>query len=184
MTTCCIEPYFRKHFSGHTASVASGLFDLTPAVTRFNPSELAGIQLNEEWVLGPRLNIISGLSGSGKTRVLDAMKGQCRLPPNLHPPATVDFTGKSMGQAVLILTDIMLHIQPTGTCLFLDDVFGFLDQESTAHVCRLLQSHVKQIVLTVNSHAESLVMTLCESPMALCFHLPLIPPEQTGTRHA
>jgi hypothetical protein len=183
MTTCTIEEYLRANLPGDVALNACGLFDVVPAVSKFKPSSLAGVELDEDWAFGPRVSVVVGPSGSGKTRILEALKLTTGIGPNLMAPGPADFTGKSMGQTLVILTEIMLQIQPPGTCLLLDDVFCCFDQDNVAYAAGLLCAHEKQVILTLPSHAERHLRTLCEHAAARTFHLPFTPPIRPRRPH-
>lgn len=174
MTTCHIESFFKTHFPEPVASIATGLFDVVPAVRAIALSTIEGIEPKRSWGFGPRLNVVCGPSGSGKTRVLEALRQRTGTVATALPPQKqCDFDGMSFGQTVMALGKLLLNIQPEGTCLLMDDVLGYLDQESTAHLFHLLRPHGRQVILTVKPHQLDVVRTSSDGMPGSFFHLTL-----------
>ena len=174
MTTCCIAPFFTKHFPAPVATIGVGLFDVIPEVNQLSLAAIEGLDAAEAWAFGSRLNIVCGPSGSGKTRVLEALKQRTgTVAATLPPPEPRDFDGMSFGQTVMGLGKILLDIQPERTCLLMDDVLGNLDRENTEHLIHLLQTHGKQVILTVKPHQLDVVRTGTDGMPVRFFHLAL-----------
>lgn len=152
MITCLIAPFLEAHFPDPVASSARGLFDVIPAVSELSLAEIGGLEPTATWAFGPRLNVVRGISGSGKTRVLEALKQKADSAVSLANPRRCDFTTMSSGQQVWALSEILLEVQPAGTCLLMDDVFDHLSEKTQLQLCDILRGHKEQVVMTMKNH--------------------------------
>ena len=169
------EAYFSAHFPEAVATTASGMFDLIPAIRALSLARIAGILPGVRWEFCPGLNIVCGPSGSGKTRILEVLRKRRGTVVSLLPsPAPRDFRGMSFGQTVMAVGEMLLALQPIGSCLLMDDVLGSLDRQNTERLLDRLLTHDKQVVLTVKSHQCDVVRISARGTATrfLCITLP------------
>jgi hypothetical protein len=161
MVTCKIESFYKAHFPKTICIIAAELFDVIPVVSSLRLTEIEGVHPRDTWEFGTRVNIICGESGSGKTRVLEALKQGAGAPPDLTAPRTGDFSLMSCGQTISALAEILLAAQPAGGCLLMDGVLSYLDPCHKRRLFGLLRKHPGQTIMTVSP-------SLLETASALC----------------
>lgn len=174
MTTCRQALFFSTHFAEPVASAASEKFDIIPAVRALSLANIEGLGSRGVWEFGPRLNVVYGVSGSGKTRVLEALKRQSDSVPTLPVPMPTDFSTMSFGHTVSSLCEILLNLQPQGSCLLMDDALHNLDDEHQRRLCSLLRKHDRQVIVTVKTHLIEKVRELSRELSARVFELELL----------
>lgn len=162
MTTCQIKSFFKAYFPETVWAIASELFDVIPVAHSIRLSEIEGVYPKDTWEFGPRINIICGVSNSGKTRVLEALKQVAGASPDLPAPMKMDFSRMSSGQTMCTLAETLLAALPEGSCLLMDDVLSILDSEHKRRLFGLMLDRRKQIIMTINLNYFETVRTLSE----------------------
>ena len=147
-------------------------FDLVAPINNFQPSQVTGVLASPNWELTSGINIITGHSGSGKTRVLEAMKKPLKeLATDCVKREEPD--NLSCGQKAFLAFEFLLQIQPQNSCLMIDDP-GMLDEKHTKLWWRKLKLHSKQIVMTMGAFNWERSAALIDIPVKL-FRLELPP---------
>ncbi len=137
MLTCRIEPWLRTWLPDEAADGLHEHFDIIPKVKSF-----------EGFFFSPRLNFFVGVSGSGRTRLLERMKITSGL-PNLPVLPSMAIESLSLGEIVFAVGLRLLESMPTSAALLCDDLCHMLDD---GHLGELLQKMAKsgnQAIITV-----------------------------------
>jgi len=146
-------------------------FDLVEPVGKFQPSQVARVITSANWELTKGINIVVGHSGSGKTRILEAMKRPLKNFPDCAMREAPD--NLSSGQKTFLALEELLQIQPANSCLLIDDP-GMLDQKHMQLWWRKLTQHDKQVVIALGTFNWKRSAALIDMPVKL-FNLELPP---------
>jgi len=148
-------------------------FDLVAPVNEFSPRQVPGVITDAPWKLASGINIIIGHSGSGKTRIFEAMKRPLKELDTASVKRAAP-TNLSQGQKVFFALETLLQIQPQGSCLMIDDV-GNLDRLHMKLWCHQLKRHNKQVIIAMSSIAWELWGEMFNDLPVKLFHLELPP---------
>ena len=149
-------------------------FDLVVPVGEFSPRQVPGVITDApSWKLISGINVIVGHSGTGKTRILEAMKKpfdgfttDCvkrEVPDNL-----------SNGQKIFFTLEALLQIQPHNTAVLIDDAMAMLDEKHLKLLWSYLKQHGQQVVMTMGAFSWERSAALIDMPVKL-FRLELSP---------
>lgn len=153
--TCHIAPWLREHFPLAVATDLGEHFDMVGGVETVSLAEVARLEHFGIMHVSPRLNLVSGTLG--KTRLLEHLKAIAGPAPALPPLPQVEDRALSSGQWLMLVFGRLLSVQPTGTCLLLDDILDHFDRPHQQTVLRLLRAHRRQVVMAVKPHMMRMV---------------------------
>ncbi len=164
--TCLAKPFFQQLFPASWLDLVTDNFDLVAPVHDFQPSQVPGVIASPNWELTSGINIITGHSGSGKTRILEAMK----KPLKEFDTASVKLEAPdnlSQGQKVFFALETLLQIQPQGSCLMIDGAMGMLDEKHLRLLWSRIKQHNKQVVIATGIYAWPASAALIDLPVKL-----------------
>ena len=148
MRTCRIAPYLHHHLSADEVHAIADNIDIIHSVFSLDCSGIGGLHLGVV-EFSPNLNIIQGRSGSGMTRMLDALKLNADHDIELPPLPRLDLPHSSSGMRLIRIIQALVEIQPADTsCLLLDDVLDFLDGDWAEKLIVFLAGHERQVIMT------------------------------------
>lgn len=105
----------------------------------------------------------------GKTRLLEAQKH--RPAPEIEQPAERGGNLLSYGQTIALLAETLLDVQPTGSCLLIDDVVECLDDKNRQRLIARLTGHDKQSIMTIKDREEIFLNNLAAIPRCRVFRI-------------
>ena len=173
MNTCLAKLFFHQLFPASWLDLVAESFDLVAPVHDFQPRQVPGVIAEANWKLTIGINIITGHSGSGKTRVLKAMKKPLDgLDTDCVKRAAPD--NLSQGQQIFLALETLLQVQPPNSCLMVDDVMGMLDEKHLQLVWSRLKQHHQQVVIATGIYTWPASAATIDVPVTL-FRLELPP---------
>jgi hypothetical protein len=152
MISCLLKEYFTQNLPPEYARSIIDNIDVVPAVLSLDCSMLSGLGHLGVIEFCPQLNIIIGRSGSGMTRILEALKSGAGHRVMLPPLPRLNLSRMSPGMLLMEIIGALVEIQPTDSCLLLDDVFDCLDKERTRELIGFIALYRKQVILASKPH--------------------------------
>ena len=141
--------------------------DLPSHVTEISLRGLEGFDQNAVIDFLGGLNIIHGISGMGKSRVIERICEHSKRPFAMDVaedelPTQLGDQPLSTGESIIMIAGIMGMISSSESCLLFDDVLQFLDPPNTITFLQELVDHKGQVILTANSYAIDRIKDILE----------------------